>query len=108
ERHASATAPEADNELVALAADGATEARVIASGHDFYASPRISPDGRRLAWMVWDHPRMPWDGSELWVGDLAADGSIANPQQVAGGAEESIFQPEWSPSGELHFVSDRT
>jgi dipeptidyl aminopeptidase/acylaminoacyl peptidase len=100
--------PEATNELVALAADGSSEARVIASGHDFYSSPRISRDGRRLAWMVWDHPRMPWDGSEVWVGDLAADGSISNPRAVAGGVEESIFQPEWSPSGELHFVSDRT
>jgi dienelactone hydrolase len=100
--------PDATNELVVLAADGSTEARVIASGHDFYAAPRISPDGRRLAWMVWDHPRMPWDGSELWVGDLAEDGSISNPHLVAGGLAESIFQPEWSPAGELHFVSDRT
>jgi dipeptidyl aminopeptidase/acylaminoacyl peptidase len=100
--------PDATNELVALAADGSTAARVIASGHDFYSSPRISPDGSRLAWMVWDHPRMPWDGSELWVGDLAADGSISNSTKVAGGERESIFQPEWSPAGELHFVSDRT
>ena len=76
--------PEATNELVVLAADGSAEARVIACGHDFYSSPRISPDGRRLAWMVWDHPRMPWDGSEVWVGDLDADGSISNPQTVAG------------------------
>jgi dipeptidyl aminopeptidase/acylaminoacyl peptidase len=58
--------------------------------------------------MVWDHPRMPWDGSEVWVGDLASDGSISNSRRVAGGPEESIFQPEWSPAGELHFVSDRT
>jgi dipeptidyl aminopeptidase/acylaminoacyl peptidase len=107
EVHAS-EGPEATNELVVLAADGSTQARVIVSGHDFYSSPRISPDGHRLAWTVWDHPRMPWDGSALWVADLAADGSISNPHAVAGGAEESIFQPEWSPSGQLHFVSDRT
>ncbi|HLZ27077.1 MAG TPA: prolyl oligopeptidase family serine peptidase [Chloroflexota bacterium] len=102
--------PDATNELVVLDpdGDGSSTARVIATGHDFYSSPRISPEGRRLAWMVWDHPRMPWDGSELCVADLDADGSISNLQTVAGGAHESIFQPEWSPSGELHFVSDRT
>jgi dipeptidyl aminopeptidase/acylaminoacyl peptidase len=99
---------EATNELVAMPSDGSAGARVIASGHDFYASPRISPDGARLAWLVWDHPRMPWDSSELWVGDLAGDGSITNPRRVAGGPEESIFQPQWSPSGELYLVSDRT
>jgi len=107
EIHAS-EGPDATNELIVLATDGSTDARVIASGHDFYASPRISPDGSRVAWIVWDHPRMPWDGSELWVGDLAEDGSISNPHAVAGGTSESIFQPEWSPDGELHFVSDRT
>jgi dipeptidyl aminopeptidase/acylaminoacyl peptidase len=99
---------EAANELVVLPTDGSGEARTIAAGHDFYSNPRISPDGTRLCWLTWDHPRMPWDGSELFVADLAADGSIRNERCVAGGADESIFQPEWSPSGELHFVSDRT
>src|SRR5919202_579760 len=99
---------EATNELVALPSDGSGEARVIASGHDFFSSPRISPDGRQLAWLTWDHPRMPWDGSELWLADLAGDGSVSNERCIAGGPEESIFQPEWSPAGELYFVSDRT
>src|SRR5579862_142902 len=76
---------------------------VIASGRDFYSFPRLSPDGRRLAWTCWDHPNMPWDGTELWVAD--ADG--ANTRLVAGGAEESIFQPGWSPDEALHWVSDR-
>src|ERR671933_607228 len=80
----------------------------IASGHDFFSSPRISPDGRQLAWLTWDHPRMAWDGSELWVAGLAGDGSVSNERCIAGGPEESIFQPEWSPAGELYFVSDRT
>jgi dipeptidyl aminopeptidase/acylaminoacyl peptidase len=110
ERHESEgpRAPDVTNELVAMPADGSGEARVIAAGHDFYSSPRISPDGRQLAWLVWDHPCMPWDGSEVWVGDLNGDGSISNARRVAGGEQESIFQPEWSPTGELHFVSDRT
>ncbi len=101
EIHASES-PDATNELAVLPTDGSAEAQTIASGHDFYSSPRISPDGRQLAWLTWDHPRMPWDGSELWVADLAADGSLSNEHRVAGGAEESIFQPEWSPAGELH------
>jgi len=110
ERHATdgSGASEATNELVALPADGSGEAHIIAAGHDFYSSPRIGPDGRQLAWLVWDHPRMPWDGSEVWIGELATDGSISNPRRVAGGENESIFQPDWSPSGELHFASDRT
>lgn len=107
ERH-EAEGPEAINELVVMPTDGSAEPRVIAVGHDFYSSPRISPDGRRLAWLTWDHPRMPWDGTELWTADLADDASLSNEACVAGGPQESVFQPEWSPAGELHFVSDRT
>ncbi|MDQ4089392.1 MAG: prolyl oligopeptidase family serine peptidase, partial [Actinomycetota bacterium] len=68
---------------------------VVAAGHDFYAAPRFAPDGR-LAWLAWDHPRMPWDGTLL------------EPGPVAGGPEESITQPRWSPAGQLHWISDRT
>ncbi len=82
--------------------------RVLASGHDFYSSPRLSPDGKHLAWLAWNHPNMPWDGTELWLGELDTDGSIRSAQKVAGGHRESIFQPEWSPDGVLHLVSDRT
>jgi dipeptidyl aminopeptidase/acylaminoacyl peptidase len=78
------------------------------SGNDFYASPRISPDGSRLAWLTWNHPDMPWDGTELWVGAFQADGTVGDSILVAGGQDESIFQPEWSPDGVLYFVSDRT
>ena len=96
------------NELVSLPTDGSAEPRVIASGHDFYAAPRLSPDGRRVAWLSWDHPRMPWDGTELWTAELAGDGSLTGERLVAGGPDESILQPLWSPTGALWFASDRT
>jgi dipeptidyl aminopeptidase/acylaminoacyl peptidase len=96
------------NELVVLAADGSAEPRVVADGRDFYASPRPSPDGRRLAWLAWDHPHMPFEGTDLCVGDLADDGSCENARRVAGSETESIFQPEWGDDGGLYFTSDRT
>jgi dipeptidyl aminopeptidase/acylaminoacyl peptidase len=95
---------EPENQIVALALDGSGEPAVLASGRDFYSFPRVSPDGRQLAWTCWDHPDMPWDGTELWVAPL---GDTADARLVAGGPEESIFQPEWDDQGRLHFVSDR-
>jgi dipeptidyl aminopeptidase/acylaminoacyl peptidase len=92
---------EAVNEIVAVE-EG--EVRAVASGHDFYSAPRVSPDGKRLAFLSWDHPRMPWDGTELWVMDLAG----GEPRLLAGGPKESIVQPAWSPDGRLHWVSDRS
>jgi len=99
---------EAMNILLSLGIEGDEDGQVLVSGNDFYSSPRLSPDGSRLAWLTWNHPNMPWDGTELWTGDLEADGSIVRTEQVSGGIDESIFQPEWSPDGTLHFVSDRT
>ncbi len=96
------------NELVALPADGSAEPLILAGGRDFYAFPRVSPDGGSLAWTCWDLPRMPWEGTEVWVADLSPEGTIANEHLVAGGPLESIFQPEWSPRGVLHYVSDRS
>jgi dipeptidyl aminopeptidase/acylaminoacyl peptidase len=88
--------------------DNADGGRVLVSGNDFYASPRLSPDGTHLAWLTWNHPDMPWDATELWVAQVREDGTLWQARRVAGGAGESIFQPEWSPEGELHFASDRT
>ena len=96
------------NELVVLPADGSGAAQVVATGRDFYAAPRPSPDGSRLVWLAWDHPQMPFEGTDLCVADLAADGSLSNERRVAGSREESIFQPEWSVDGRLYFVSDRS
>ncbi|NNG24865.1 S9 family peptidase [Telluria aromaticivorans] len=94
------------NTIAAIGADGLET--VLVDGNDFYAAPRISPDGRHLAWLCWDHPRMPWEGTELWLADILDNGSLANGRLVAGGPQESICQPEWSPGGLLHFVSDRS
>ena len=99
---------EAVNTIVTLPLDGGDVGQVLVSGHDFYAYPRLSPDGRRLAWIAWNHPQMPWDGTELWVADFAANGSLEQPKRAAGGPHESIFQPSWSPDGTLYFVSDRS
>ena len=97
------------NTLVAVRIDGdPAGGRVLVSGNDFYSSPRLSPDGSRLAWLAWNHPTMPWDAAELWVGRFAADGTIDHRERIAGGPTESVFQPEWSPDGALYFVSDRT
>jgi dipeptidyl aminopeptidase/acylaminoacyl peptidase len=96
------------NTLVSVRLDGNPNLQVLVAGNDFYASPRLSPDGARLAWLTWNHPNMPWDGTELWVGEVDASGALSCAQCIAGGPEESIFQPEWSPEGVLHFVSDRT
>ncbi|HEY6231140.1 MAG TPA: prolyl oligopeptidase family serine peptidase, partial [Pyrinomonadaceae bacterium] len=100
---------EAVNTLVSVPLTGdQTNGEVLAAGHDFYSSPRLSPDGSQLAWLAWTHPNMPWDGTELWLATLDQKGSFLTSERVAGGDQESIFQPEWSPGGTLYFVSDRS
>ena len=99
---------EAVNTLVSLELKGGNGGEILVSGDDFYSSPRLSSDGLRLAWLSWNHPNVPWDGTELWVGELKVDGSLGRPERVAGGIDESILQPEWSPDGVLYFISDRT
>lgn len=101
-------AREAVNTIVAVDVSGEREAITLASGNDFYSSPKLSPDGARIAWQTWNHPFMPWDSSELWVADLDRDGQVVSSRKVAGGPSESVMQPEWSPTGDLYFLSDRT
>jgi hypothetical protein len=78
---------------------GREPARVLVGGHDFFASPRLSPDGRWLIWLTWDHPNLPWNGTTLWLSELDGPGNKTEPLAIAGSVSESVFQPEWSPDG---------
>jgi dienelactone hydrolase len=104
----SAGGHEPSTSLVALPLDPSQPATTLVSGSDFYAAPRLSPDGKQLAWITWSHPRMPWNGTELWLAEVDAQGRLVNRRPVAGGETESLCQPAWSPAGELFVVSDRT
>lgn len=106
EEHRADTDPE--NALVAIELDLPDEVALLAWGHDFFASPTLGRDGKSLAWLTWDHPNMPWDGTDLWRAEMTEDGGASSPVRVAGGPTESIFQPRWSPDGRLYFVSDRS
>jgi dipeptidyl aminopeptidase/acylaminoacyl peptidase len=105
ERHRAGGEPKAA--IVVFPVDGSDRPRKLISGRDFYSTPRISSDGQHLLWLEWDHPNMPWDGTELWAAALTVNG-VSEPEHIAGGPAESIFQPEWSPRGEVFYVSDRT
>ena len=100
------TESEPTNDLVAVSTTEPGLVRILTSGRDFYSSPRLSPDGRKICWLSWDHPNMPWDGCMLWVAEFNRDGSLSNEVRVAGSKTESITQPVWSPNGDLFFVSD--
>jgi len=100
-------AGEPQNLLVSIPVDGGEPVPLV-QGHDFFSSPRLSPDGRRLAWLSWDHPDMPWDAATLHVAEFAADGSLGPSRRVAGGEGVSVFQPDWSAPGDLIFVSDES
>ena len=93
--------------IASVKLDGSSSS-VLLSGNDFYSTPRLDPRGSRLAWLTWNFPEMPWDGTELWAGEIKEDGSLAEAELIAGGREESILQPEWSPDGALYFISDKS
>jgi dipeptidyl aminopeptidase/acylaminoacyl peptidase len=96
--------PEPENSIIELPLDGSMRCQVVAAGRDFYSFPRVSPDGLWLAFTCWDHPNMPWDGTELWV-TPAHDPGAARP--LAGGPKEAVFAPAWDRRDRLRFVSDR-
>lgn len=93
------------NDVVGVPTQGG-DTVALAGGHDFFAAPRVSPDGSQLCWLSWDHPNMPWDGTELWAATLGEGRLAGEPAKVAGGPQESVSQPRWSPDGRLHYVSD--
>jgi dipeptidyl aminopeptidase/acylaminoacyl peptidase len=97
------------NALVTIALSGKVgHVAELATGQDFYASPRLSPDGKQLAFLVWDLPDMPWDSASLVVATLGEDGELGRPRKIAGGAGNATFQPEWAPDGRLYFVWDQS
>ncbi len=102
------TGGEPANLLVAVPLDG-SDPFTLAEGHDFFAAPRLSPDGSRLAWLVWDHPDMPWDATRLMTAGIAPDGALTDVRCVAGASgSEAVLQPEFLPDGRLLYLSDRT
>ncbi|WP_217547858.1 prolyl oligopeptidase family serine peptidase [Streptomyces sp. GbtcB6] len=91
------------------AADDRAAVRELTDGrHRFVTGPRLTHDGRRAAWLAWDHPRMPWDGTELLVGEVGADGVLHSVRTVAGGPTEAVAQVEWSADDRLLYTSDRS
>lgn len=110
ERHADPDVPSTvENDVVIVRTDGSAEPRRLLSGRDFYSHLALSPDGRRISWLSWDHPNMPWDGTELWEAELDVERAcVRRPRPVAGGSSESVTQPKYAPDGTLHYVSDRT
>jgi dipeptidyl aminopeptidase/acylaminoacyl peptidase len=107
ERHGVPDRTEALNEVVAVATDGSGEVRVLATGADFYASPRVSPDGTRIVWIQWMHPNMPWDATELWIARLD-DGDASQARRLVGNGDEAVQEPAWFPDGSLVVATDRT
>lgn len=106
ERHRGDHDPTPENLLVAVDLSTARRGRIaeLAAGRDFYSSPSLSPDGRRLAWLEWSLPAMPWAAAELHVADIDETGGLASARKIAGGPANAVFQPEWGTNGTLYFV----
>ncbi|MGI9383968.1 MAG: S9 family peptidase, partial [Methyloligellaceae bacterium] len=95
-----------ENFLSGVSLSGEGEPETLVAGHDFYASPRVSQDGKSLAFLSWDLPHMPWEAAALFVAAISDDGTIGMPTRVAGGFDAAVFQPEWTSNGRLLFVAD--
>jgi dienelactone hydrolase len=95
------------NTIVSIGLTQPNDIHVLAGGCDFYAAPRLNADGTKLAWLSWNHPNLPWDGTNLQMATVN-NGYLSAPASIAGGANETIFQPQWSADDTLYFVSDRT
>ena len=103
---------EENDRLGVVDSEGKLWPQILASGHDFYMQPRVSPDGSRVCWIAWDHPNMPWDGTNLFLAPIEACDPLprlGEPQAIAGGDEVAVFQPEFTPDGKcLLYVSDES
>ncbi len=99
---------EETNALVSVPLSGEGAIQVLVEGNDFYSNPRLSPDGQTLSWLTWNHPNMPWDETECRIATLTPGGEVSDARLIAGSGQESVFQPQWSPAGELYLVSDRS
>ena len=102
---------EPKNAIVVLEIDspaGAGAGQVLFGESDFVAYPRVSADGRRIAWIAWNHPDMPWDTTTLYVANLTAGSELSDITAVAGGKDESVMEPRWDADGSLYFISDRS
>jgi dipeptidyl aminopeptidase/acylaminoacyl peptidase len=109
EHHPVSGKRDAVNSIVSLDLKGSvTREELLISGNDFYSFPRLNSDGSKIAWITWNFPNMPFDGSELWVGDFDKVGRVQKKTKIAGGLDESVTQPTWSGSNDLYFLSDRT
>jgi len=97
---------EAENSIVAIDLENESTHTLI-SGHDFYASPSVNKEGTKIAWITWNHPNMPWDTTELWLGDLV-DGTVQNKKRLSSGDNEAVQFPKWGPDGSLYFISDKS
>jgi len=110
ERH---RAGQVDRDIVAIPINGSAVkdpgvTRVLTTGGDFLANPRLAPDRQHLAWVRWDHPNMPWDGTQLIVAEPTPDGTAGAQRVVLGGVAESVTQVEWAGESRLYAVSDRS
>ncbi len=94
--------------LAAVGLDGTAIVDRLVFGNDFYSAPRVSPDGSQLAWLTWNHPDMPWDRTELWIGQIKEDGSIGSRSLIAGGSDDVISQSRFSPDGKIYFLAEKT
>ncbi|BBH54327.1 S9 family peptidase [Fluviispira sanaruensis] len=81
---------------------------VLLTGADFYSNPTVSPDGKKIVWLQWNHPNMPWDATELWLADLSEEGTLLNKKNISEGQNQAYYQPTWSPDNELYVSSDKT
>ncbi|WP_310414893.1 S9 family peptidase, partial [Chamaesiphon sp. OTE_8_metabat_110] len=95
------------NTIVSISLTQPDDVRILVGGCDFYAAPRLSPDGTKLVWLSWNHPNLPWDGTNLQMATIS-NGYLSAPVPIAGGANETIFQPQWRSDDTLFFISDRT